>query len=151
MRRIFLALCIMTLACAARGQRQTLLLNNDWTFHLGHAASMAHDFGHGTEYFTFLSKAVGQNQGPAWVQFNDSTWAHVNLPHDWVVDLPYSSEASHSHGYKQVGWKYPQQSVGWYRKHFSIDKARRGRHISVRFDGIFRNAQVFCNGFLPRS
>lgn len=147
MRRIFLALCIMTLACAARGQRQTLLLNNDWTFHLGHAASMADDFGHGTEYFTFLSKAVGQNQGPAWVQFNDSAWAHVNLPHDWVVDLPYSSEASHSHGYKQVGWKYPQQSVGWYRKHFVIDKADEGRHISVRFDGIFRNAQVFCNGF----
>ncbi len=147
MTRILLALCFMALVCTTRAQRQTLLLNNNWTFHLGHAASMAEDFGHGTEYFTFLSKAVGQNQGPAWVQFNDSAWTHVNLPHDWVVDLPYSSEASHSHGYKQVGWKYPRHSVGWYRKRFTIDKADEGRHIAVRFDGIFRNAQVFCNGF----
>lgn len=132
---------------ATNTAREVTSLNNNWFFHLGDAASMKADFTHGTEYFTYRSKAVGQNQGPANPAFNDSTWTQVNLPHDWVVDLPYSGKASHSHGYKQVGWQYPQNSIGWYRKHFTIDKNDEGRAISVRFGGIFRNAQVFCNGF----
>jgi beta-galactosidase len=147
MKPILLTLSLLVLTLCSRAQHHTLLLNNNWTFHLGNAASMASDFGHGTEYFTFLSKAVGQNQGPANPEFNDSAWTRVTLPHDWVVDLPFSREASHSHGYKQVGWKYPANSVGWYRRHFTIGKADEGRHISVRFDGIYRDAQVFCNGF----
>lgn len=60
---------------------------------------------------------------------------------------PFSKEASHSHGYKTVGWKYPETSVGWYRRKFYIPEGDLGKHISVRFDGIFRDAQVFCNGF----
>ncbi|MDD7725893.1 MAG: glycoside hydrolase family 2 TIM barrel-domain containing protein [Bacteroidales bacterium] len=131
----------------AAAQRETTLINDNWKFHLGDASSMEADFGHGTEYFTYFSKAVGQNQGPANPEFNDSTWTAVTLPHDWVVDLPYASEASHSHGYKQVGWKYPQTSIGWYRHHFIIDAKDEGRDIYVTFEGIFRDAQVFCNGF----
>ncbi len=131
----------------AAAQRETTLINDDWSFHLGDAASMEADFTHGTEYFTYLTKAVGQNQGPANPEFNDSAWQKVTLPHDWVVDLPFAAEASHSHGYKQVGWRYPQHNVGWYRHHFAIDKGDEGRDIYVRFDGIFRNAEVFCNGF----
>ena len=147
MRKILLAFCLTMAVAGANAQREQTLLNNDWTFHLGDGASMQGDFTHGTEYFTYRAKAVGQNQGPASPAFNDSTWTRVNLPHDWVVDLPYSSEASHSHGYKQVGWRYPHNSIGWYRKHFSVDKDDEGKAISIRFGGIFRNAQVFCNGF----
>ena len=29
---------------------------------------------------------------------------------------------SHSHGYKTVGYKYPETSVGWYRKNVKIEK-----------------------------
>ena len=150
MKKLLTLLCLCALLqvqAQTRTGREVSLLNNDWTFHLGDAASMVSDFTHGTEYFTYRSKAVGQNQGPANPAFNDSAWTHVNLPHDWVVDLPYSSEASHSHGYKQVGWRYPQNSIGWYRRHFTIAKEDEGRAVSVRFGGIFRNAQVFCNGF----
>lgn len=129
--------------------RETILLNNHWTFALGDASSMEQDFTHGTEYFTYLSKAAASdhNRGPVWAKFDDSAWQRVNLPHDWVVDLPYAAEASHSHGYKQVGWRYPKNSVGWYRRHLAIDKADEGKRIYVRFDGIFRDAQVFCNDF----
>ncbi|MBR1545453.1 MAG: DUF4982 domain-containing protein [Prevotella sp.] len=147
MRLFLLAVCTLLSVANASAQRETVLLNNDWTFHLGDAASMQQDFTHGTEYFTYRAKAIGQNKGPVAVDFNDSTWTHVNLPHDWVVDLPYDGKASHSHGYKQVGWKYPQNSIGWYRKHFTVDKQDEGKAISIRFGGIFRNAQVFCNGF----
>ncbi|MBQ8989627.1 MAG: DUF4982 domain-containing protein [Prevotella sp.] len=147
MRKYLLTVCLFFIAAAIFAQRETTLLNNDWTFHLGDAASMEADFTHGTEYFTYRAKAVGQNKGPADAAFNDSAWTHVNLPHDWVVDLPYERLASHSHGYKQVGWRYPQHSIGWYRHHFTINKEDEGRAISIRFGGIFRNAQVFCNGF----
>lgn len=140
---LILAACLPT----AHAQRETSLINDGWTFHLGDGASMERDFGHGTEYFTYLSKAVGQNAGPANPTFNDSAWQRVCLPHDWVVDLPYAAEASHSHGYKQVGWRYPQNNIGWYRRHVVIPAEDEGRDISVVFDGIFRNAQVFCNGF----
>ncbi len=134
---------------AAAGVRETRLINNGWRFALGDASSMERDFTHGTEYFTYLSKAAstGQNRGPAAPTFDDSRWQQVSLPHDWVVDLPFSARASHSHGYKQVGWGWPQNSVGWYRHRFFIPKSDEGRRIAVRFDGIFRNAQVFCNGF----
>lgn len=147
MKKFFCIISLCLSVVCASAQREIVSLNNDWTFHLGDAASMQADFTHGTEYFTYRSKAVGQNKGPAFVEFNDSNWQHVNLPHDWVVDLPYSGEASHSHGYKQVGWRYPQNSIGWYRKHFTVSKEDEGRAVSVRFGGIFRNAQVFCNGF----
>ncbi|MDR0989646.1 MAG: DUF4982 domain-containing protein [Prevotellaceae bacterium] len=134
---------------AAQSVRQQLLLNNDWRFAYGHAADKQKDFTHGTEYFTYLTKAQAhnQNRGPSWTAFNDSTWARISLPHDWVVDLPYSAAASHSHGYKTVGWNHPENSVGWYRRRFYLPESDRGSHIEVRFDGIFRDAQVFCNGF----
>lgn len=140
---------IACLSVSAQQAREAILLNNGWKFAYGHAGDMKKDFTHGTEYFTYFAKAksFNQNQGPSSEQFNDSTWQTVNLPHDWVVDLPFSKEASHSHGYKTVGWKYPETSVGWYRRKFYIPEKDLGKHISVRFDGIFRNAQVFCNGF----
>ena len=67
------------------------------------------------------------------------------LPHDWVVDLAYSRDASYSHGHKQVGWKFPQTSVGWYRKTFNLPKEDKGKHFRIQFDGIFRNAQIWAN------
>jgi beta-galactosidase len=132
-----------------QAQRIIIPLDADWRFSLGDASDMKKDFGHGTEYFTYIAKvqATLQTKSPIWTGFDDKSWQQVNLPHDWVVDLPFSKEASHSHGYKMVGWKYPQNSIGWYRKHFSISKSDLGKHISIQFDGIYRNAQVFCNGF----
>ncbi len=125
------------------------LLNNDWTFHLGDASSMKKDFGHGTEYFTHFGKTgtSGHSASPTDPEFDDKDWQRVSLPHDWVVDLPYNGEASHSHGYKCIGWKYPQNSVGWYRKHFQIPEEDKGMQIWVEFEGIFRNSEIYCNGF----
>lgn len=129
--------------------REKILINNDWTFGFGDASSMMKDFRHGTEYFTYLTKAAsnGGNRGPVSARFDDSKWQKVNLPHDWVVDLPFAPQASSSHGHKTVGYRYPETSVGWYRKHLSIPQTDKGKRISIEFEGIFRNAEVFCNGF----
>ena len=143
-----LALSLLVISPASALPREKVLINNDWTFSYGHAGDRQKDFTHGTEYFTYVTKARSNNgsQAPQMPDFDDSGWQKVSLPHDWVVDLPYSGDASHSHGYKCIGWKYPETSVGWYRKHLFIPEEYRGSRLAVEFEGIFRDSEVFCNG-----
>ena len=132
--------------------RERVRFDDGWEFAFGNAASPALDFGCGTEYFNYLTKAASiHNEGPYTAKFDKSKWPaewkSVTLPHDWVVDLPFAREASHSHGYKTVGFKYPETSVGWYRKTFTVPAGDEGKHFTLRFDGIFRNADIWVNGF----
>lgn len=146
------ALCIVQSSFAAETGGEKfggVVINNDWTFAMGNAASKELDYTHGTEYFTYISKAQSSNHShaPIMPEFDDSSWQKVSLPHDWAVDLPYSPEASHSHGYKCIGWKYPENSVGWYRKHIEIPAEDKGKQFFIEFEGIYRDSEVFCNGF----
>ncbi len=146
MKRLFSFLVTLPLFLIA--QAQTTSLNQGWKFSLGHAGDPARDFGAGTEYFNYLTKAHSiHNEGPYKEDFDDSAWMPVTLPHDWVTALPVHPQASHSHGYKTVGYKFPENSVGWYRRKLEFDPADKGRHFELRFDGIFRSANVWMNGF----
>ena len=150
MRRFSLVLlCSLLTALPGVAQRERLCFDQDWMFAYGHASDPTKDFGCGTEYFNYLTKANSiHNEGPYTIRFNpDERWKAVDLPHDWVVDLAYSRDASYSHGHKQVGWKFPQTSVGWYRKNFNLPKEDKGKHFRIQFDGIFRNAQIWVNGY----
>ena len=127
-----LSLCTSVMAHGA----ETINFDENWKFAFGNAADPAKDFGCGTEYFNYLTKAASiHNEGPYSPKFDpakwDNEWKEVNLPHDWVVDLPFSSDASHSHGYKTVGYKYPETSVGWYRKVFSLPADDLGRRACM--------------------
>ena len=148
-RLIIAAFCILTsLSIQAQAQRERISFDDGWQFAFGDASSPEKDFGCGTEYFNYFTKAASiHNEGPYVAKFDASGWKSVDLPHDWVVDLPFAGEASHSHGYKQVGYKYPKTSVGWYRKTFEVPAKDYGRHIWLQFDGIFRDSQVWVNGF----
>jgi len=144
----------LLLACMAVGilnagnQRECIRLSEGWKFAFGHAGDPQKDFGCGTEYFNYLTKANSiHNAGPYAAKFDDTGWTEVRVPHDWAATLPYDREASHSHGYKTVGYRYPETSVGWYRKTVSIPAGDLGKHIALRFDGIFRDARVWFNGF----
>ena len=146
-RSKWIAILLFLLLCLTAGAQERLF-DDGWKFALGDASSPAKDFGRGTEYFNYLTKAASiHNTGPYAVAFDDSAWKDVQLPHDWVVDLPFAPEASHSHGYKTVGWKYPATSVGWYRKHFTVPEEALGQPVSLRFDGIFRDSDIWVNGF----
>ena len=149
--RLLLLIAFLMLTFAGKAQscaREKIRLDEGWKFAFGHAADPQKDFGCGTEYFNYLTKANSiHNEGPYSPKFDDRDWQEVRVPHDWVTTLPYASEASHSHGYKTVGYKYPETSVGWYRKMINIPSEDLGKHISLQFDGIFRNAQVWFNGF----
>ena len=147
LRNLYILVFLLAVApvCA---QRRTVSLDRGWKFAFGNAADPAKDFGCGTEYFNYLTKANSiHNTGPYSMKFDDSGWEPVDVPHDFVVRLPFSAEASHSHGYKTVGWKYPETSVGWYRRTFRLDSLDRGKHVAITFDGIFRDSRVWVNGF----
>ena len=145
---VLIALLMQVVNVQAQSVRQTILLDKGWKFALGHAADPKKDFGCGTEYFNYLTKANSiHNEGPYAQKFDDAAWQDVQLPHDWVTTLPYAWDASHSHGYKTVGWKYPETSVGWYRKTLTIPADDLGKRLMLRFDGVFRNSTVWFNGF----
>jgi beta-galactosidase len=146
--------CITLMAAPARSSdsnavtmgRERLLMDSNWLFALGHAYDTDKDFKHGTSYFSYWAK-TGYGDGPAAGTFDDRTWRTINLPHDWAVEMPFDSKGSHSHGYKAVGRNFPQNSVGWYRKKFSIPESDLGRRIVIEFDGVHRDSRLWINGF----
>ncbi len=147
MKRISLFALMLMLCIGTMAQRVKSRLDDGWKFHFGNASDPQKDFGCGTEYFNYLTKAASiHNKGPYSMKFDDSAWQDIRVPHDWAATLPYAQEASHSHGYKIVGFKYPETSVGWYRYRLNIPSTDKGLQISLQFDGIFRNAQVWFNG-----
>ncbi|MGA2134354.1 MAG: beta-galactosidase GalA [Bryobacteraceae bacterium] len=125
--------------------RQTLLFDFGWKFTPGHATDPARDLGFGRDQGDF-AKSGGFHF--ARDRFDDSKWRTLNLPHDWAVELPFvRDEQLQSHGYKPLGRRYPETSVGWYRRTFDIPAADAGRRVLVEFDGAFRSSLVFLNGY----
>jgi beta-galactosidase len=132
-------------ALAALAPRERFLLDFGWKFFQGNASDPARDLGFGDGQGDF-AKAGGFKFADE--KFDDSKWRSLNLPHDWAVELPFVHEESiREHGYKPIGRKYPETSIGWYRRSFELPKEDAGRRITIDFDGAFRSALVFFNGY----
>src|SRR5580704_12211512 len=122
---------------AADSPRERLSLDANWKFHLGDDWSGA----------LHLDKA-GASTGPAAEKFSDDSWRSLNLPHDWAVELPFDKNSDTSHGFKPVGPGYTKNSIGWYRRTFALPAEDSGKRIWLTFDGVFRDATVWVNGWL---
>ena len=123
-------------------------IDENWRFHLGNASDPAKDFDYGIANIYKKSGEAGNT--PINPKFNDSAWRTLDLPHDWVVELPFVYSPNYdvmAHGYKPVGGLFPETSIGWYRKKFFVDKGDTSRKISIQFDGIYRSANIWLNGF----
>jgi len=142
---ILIAKCAFAQTIDSASHREHLLMDFGWRFALGHPYDTKKDFNNGTGYFSYLAK-TGYGDGAAAPGFDDRTWRKVNLPHDWAVELGFSKRGSASHGYKAIGRNFPESSVGWYRKKFYIPAGDLGKHISIAFDGVYRNSIVWVNG-----
>ena len=129
----------------AANVRERIPMDTGWRFALGNAADQHKDFDFATIPF-FFAKA-GYGDGPASPKFDDRTWRTVNLPHDWAVELPFDRRGDGNHGSKAIGRNFPENSVGWYRKTFTIPAEDFGRRIGIAFDGVYRDSQVWVNGF----
>jgi beta-galactosidase len=125
--------------------RERLLLDFNWRFHLGHADDPARDFGYGNgEEFAKTGEFV---RIPSRPDFDVSDWQAVDLPHDWVVELPFeNAPALYQQGFKPIGRAYPATSIGWYRRVFDLPASDQGRRLSLEFDGVFRDCLVALNG-----
>jgi hypothetical protein len=71
--------------------------------------------------------------------FDDGDWRRLDLPHDWSVEGPFSSDLASGTGYLPGG-------IGWYRKTFRLDESFEGRMVRIEFDGVYNHSEVWCNG-----
>lgn len=143
---LFSVLLVAVLSSAQ--QRRHLNFDENWKFHFGHAADPAKDFNYGV---AVVFKKSGEAPGTAIdPKLSDKDWRGLNLPHDWAVELPFVQTPNAdvmSHGYKPVGGLFPETSIGWYRKHFTVNRSDSGQRFQLQFDGVFRNADFWINGF----
>ncbi len=79
---------------------------------------------------------VAEGQLPA---LADKDWRLVDLPHDWSIEGPYSAKNA-------AGTAFLPAGIAWYRKTFQLPVSMRGRKISIRFDGVYRDSTVWLNG-----
>jgi beta-galactosidase len=145
---ILLLLLSSTLFGQPASPRKKTSLDEGWRFHFGHAANPEKDFNYSIA--TIFAKSGGVYGTAIDPRFRDSSWRLLDLPHDWAVELPFvnvDNRDVESHGYKPVGGLFPETSIGWYRKHFTVASADSGSRFQVQFDGIFRNATIWLNGF----
>ena len=89
-----------------------------------------------------LATHAGENVSFVQTNYDDSAWRQLNLPHDWFVELGFSSGGDGNHGYKASSGS----SIAWYRHTFLLPSSAAGKAFRLDFDGIYRNALIWFNG-----
>ena len=117
-----------------RSPRERLRLDQAWHFHLGHANDPAQDFGFGAAAREATFAKTEASQPVVALDFDDSGWRGVDLPHDWAVELPFQDGPELAqHGGKPLGRDYPENSIGWYRRVFEIPSSDAGKRSAPRW------------------
>lgn len=90
--------------------------------------------------------------------FNDKGWQSVVVPHDWAIYGPFSSKndmqnvailqdgqtEATEHAGRTGG--LPFVGVGLYRTQFEVPQYKKGKRVTVLFDGAMANSEVYVNG-----
>jgi beta-galactosidase len=79
----------------------------------------------------------GDFPGAQMPEFSDSGWRVLDLPHDWSIDEKESS--SFCGAYLPTG-------IGWYRKRFHLPDSYKDKKLTIEFDGVYQNSEVWING-----
>ncbi|MEN8725406.1 MAG: beta-galactosidase GalA [Lentimonas sp.] len=118
--------------------REVFCMNPEWKFHLGDI-----------EYRNFAAIHESRFKAPEWMKagnqslsksaYPDAEWRDVNLPHDYVIEADFSAEANEVHGSLPVG-------IAWYRKVFEVPAEDAKKRLSLEFDGIYRDCEIWLNG-----
>ena len=101
---------------AQNGIERRQLLDSDWKFFLGDTAS---------------AKLK---------DFNDMGWRNLDLPHDWSIEgkIYQKNPTGCPGGYFPAG-------IGWYRKSFKVPGDWKTKNVSIYFEGVYMNSEVFIN------
>ena len=90
------------------------------------------------------------------MEFDDSEWETINLPHDFQISQPWIAPSAEekgdtsnqmaniasrlsSRGFKEMGEE-------WYRKSFKADPSWKDKRVVIDFEGILLTGDVFLNG-----
>jgi len=98
-------------------QRTVLDFNGDWKFQKGND-NLAFQPGH-----------------------DDAKWRRLDLPHDWSIESDFLKEAPATN----QGGSLPG-GTGWYRKTFTLPASAAGKKVTIAFDGVYKNSEVWING-----
>jgi len=101
----------------AQSPRSILDFNSGWKFYLGND-----------------STAFNPN-------YNDAAWRKLSLPHDWSIESNFIKDAPATN----QGGSLPG-GIGWYRKTFTLPATSKNKNVSIEFDGVYRNSEVWING-----
>jgi beta-galactosidase len=114
--RLFASL-VLTLTAAHADARERQLLDANWKFHFGDADNAQQ------------------------LDFDDSAWRPVNLPHDWSIEgAPQADAPAGGAG------AYLPTSVGWYRRHFITPSRLNDQRLAIEFEGVYHRCEVWLNG-----
>ena len=80
----------------------------------------------------------GDDSEAYYMGYDDGAWRGVTLPHDWAVECPFDKRHASGTGYLPGG-------TGWYRKHFILSEQDVKQRVVLRFDGVYKHAQVWVN------
>lgn len=92
-----------------------------------------HDFDANWKFY------LGDADGAEAVNFDDSAWRTVSVPHDYSIEQEYTQSGEAESGYLPGG-------TGWYRKHFTLTEDMKDKEIRLDFGGVYMNATVWVNG-----
>ncbi len=85
------------------------------------------------ESWSFCKGAVANAQK---VNFKDSAWQKINLPHTWNAEDSFDDEPGYYRG------------IGWYRKRIFINEAFKNKQLFLYFEAANQTATVYVNGQL---
>lgn len=118
-KKILLFYLILSLCQAVQGEENSVrisqLFNFNWKFQLG------------------------QIEGASSVDYDDSDWRTLDLPHDFQIEQPWDKSAGGGRGFKTMG-------EGWYRKSFQADPTWKNKRVLLDFEGVMLNGEVWFNG-----
>lgn len=98
------------------------------------------------------------NASNSQVDFDDSDWETVTVPHDWAIYGPFDQEVDKQlvrivqNNEKKATEKtgrtgaLPFIGVGWYRTKVQLPEYAQGKQTLLTFDGAMSQAEVYVNG-----
>lgn len=113
---------LMAVGCTQHdGSRKVTRLTDEWRFVLADTTS-AFDFAYDMDY-------------------DDSEWQTVRVPHDWAIEGDFSENNPSG-----VGGGALPGGLGWYRRHVEMSIEDMQRRTYLILEGVYMNASVFVNG-----
>jgi beta-galactosidase len=114
---LILPALLYTCSSNSHSVRKTESFNKNWNFFLGDITN-------------------GQD-----INFKDSDWRDLNVPHDWSIEGSFSKDHPATPG----GGALPG-GIGWYRKSFHMPETDKDKLVFIEFDGIYKDSEVWING-----